>query len=269
MKVNEVIDRILTDSCGDFRFENTCDLIISGSGDTEVKGIVTTFMATVDVIREAIETGHNMIITHDPKYFAGADRTEWLKDDKVYIAKKKLIDDNKIVIWRYHDHMHIAKTDRIYDGLLNEIGWKDYLIKGQKHPHCYEIEETTLFDLAQFFKKKFSMNSVRYIGDPDMKIRRVGILVGGGSLGLGREEMPMELVREMELDTVVCGEITEWTLCAYINDASMLGFNNGMIILGHERTEEWGMKYMADWLKPLVEGIPVTFISAGEPFGYI
>lgn len=42
-----------------------------------------------------------------------------------------------------------------------------------------------------------------------------------------------------------------------------------MIVLGHERTEEWGMKYMADWLKPLVKGIPVTFISADEPFGYI
>lgn len=269
MTANQVIDRILTDSCGDFRLEKTCDLIISGRGDTEVKGIATTFMATVDVIHRAIEIGANMIITHEPTYFTGSDRTDWLKGDQVYNAKKKLLDDNKIVIWRYHDHMHMAKTDRIYDGLLKEIGWEKYLIKGQKHPHCYEIEETTLSDLAKFFKDKFSMDVVQYIGDRDMKCKRVAILVGGGSLGLGREEMPMELVREMDIDVVVCGEITEWTLCAYINDAQMLGFNKGMIVLGHERTEEWGMKHMVDWLKPLVNGVPVTFISAEEPFRYL
>ena len=269
MTANEVIERILTDSCGDFRLEKTCDLIISGSGDTEVKGIVTTFMATVDVIRKAIEIGANMIIMHEPTYYTGSDRTDLLMGDVVYNAKKKLLDDNNIVIWRYHDHMHMAKTDRIYDGLLKETGWKKYLIEGQIHPHCYNIEETTLLDLAGFFKEKFSMDVVQYIGNPDMKCRRAAILVGGGSLGLGREEMPMELIRDMDIDVVVCGEITEWTLCEYVNDAKMLGFNKGMIILGHERTEEWGMKYMAEWLKPLVDGVPVTFISAGEPFKYL
>lgn len=81
MTANQVIDRILTDSCGDFRLEKTCDLIISGSGDTEVKGIATTFMATVDVIYRAIEIGANMIITHEPTYFTGSDRTDWLKGD--------------------------------------------------------------------------------------------------------------------------------------------------------------------------------------------
>jgi len=269
MTANEVIDRILTDSCGDFRLEKTCDLIVAGKGDTEVKGIVTTFMATVNVIRKAVDIGANMIITHEPTYFNASDRTDWLKDDEIYKAKKKLIDDYQIVVWRYHDHMHLAKTDRIYDGLLKEIGWEKYLIKDQKHPHCYAIGEMTLQNLAEFFKEKFSMDTVRYIGNPKMKCRRVAILVGGGSLGLGREEMPMELVREMGIDVVVCGEITEWTLCAYINDADMLGFNKGMIVIGHERTEEWGMKYMAEWLKPLVDGIPVTFISAEEPFKYI
>lgn len=269
MKVKEVIDTILTDCCGDFRLEKTCDLIISGSGETEVTGIVTTFMATVDVIRQAIEIGANMIVTHEPTYFTGLDEIDWLKNDPVYIAKKKLIDDNNITIWRFHDHMHRAKTDRIYDGLLKEIGWEDHLLKDQRFPHCYEIEETTLAELAGFFKEKFSMDQVQIIGKPDMKCKRIGILVGGGSLGLGREQMPMELMREKELDVIVCGEITEWTLCAYANDAQMLGFNKAIIVIGHERTEEWGMKHMAEWLRPLLKGVPVTFVDAKEPFKYI
>ena len=240
---------------------------MSGHPDTEVTGIVTSFMATADVIRQAAAIGANMIITHEPTYFTGADTTEWLQGDVIYTAKKKLIEDNGIAIWRFHDHMHLAKSDRIYDGLLKEIGWERNVLEG-KRPHAYQIEPTTLGALADFFKQKMSMDVIRIVGNPDMPCSRVGILVGGGSLGLGREEMPMTFMREQKLDVMVCGEITEWTLCAYVNDATMLGFNKAMIVVGHERTEEWGMKHMADWLPELVQNIPVTFIDAEEPFTY-
>ncbi len=269
MTVQEIIAAILTDACGDFRLERTCDLLASGDPQMEVTGIGTSFMATVEVIHKAVEMGANLIITHEPTYFTGADQTDWLAGDPVYLAKRKLIEDNNLAIWRFHDHMHMASSDRIYDGLLKEIGWESFLMKEQPHPHCYEIEETSLGELAGFFKEKFSMDVVQLVGNPEMKCRRVGILVGGGSLGLGREQMPMELMREKELEVVVCGEITEWTLCAYVNDAQRMGFNKAMIVLGHERTEEWGMKHMAEWLRPLVKGLPVAFISAGEPFSYL
>jgi putative NIF3 family GTP cyclohydrolase 1 type 2 len=267
MKVREVIEAILNDSCGDFRLEKTCDLLMSGDPEMEVTGIVTSFMATVDVIREAAALGANMIITHEPTYFTGADTTGWLQDDLIYLAKKQLIEEHGIAIWRFHDHMHIGKSDRIYDGLLEELNWRQYLMEGER-PHAYEIPAMTVGELADFFKDKLSMDVIRIVGDPAMICQRVGILVGGGSLGLGREEMPMMFMREREIDVMVCGEITEWTLCAYVNDASMLGFRKAMIVVGHERTEEWGMKHMAKWLQPLVPGIPVAFVDAKEPFRY-
>lgn len=270
MNVGQVIETILTDSCGDFRLENTCDQLMSGSPDTEVTGIVTTFMATVEVIRQAKACGANLIVAHEPTYFTGPDRTDWLESDPVYEAKKRLIEENGIAIWRFHDHMHIAKAkiDRIYEGLLKEIGWENRLLE-PRPPHTYEIDETSLADLARFFKQKLGMDVIRVVGNPEMRCSRVGILVGGGSLGLGREQMPMELMRFKNLDVVVCGEITEWTLCAYVNDARMLGLKKGMIVVGHERTEEWGMKWMAKWLKPLVGGVPVRFVDAKEPFVYL
>jgi putative NIF3 family GTP cyclohydrolase 1 type 2 len=267
MKVQEVIEAILQDSCGDFRLKKTCDLLISGDPQTEVTGIVTSFMATVDVIRQAAALGANMIITHEPTYFTGADTTDWLQDDPVYQAKQRLIDEHGMAIWRFHDHMHIGKRDRIYDGLIKELGWESNLLPGER-PHAYEIAPITVGGLADFFKQKLSMDVIRIVGDPNMICRRVGILVGGGSLGLGREEMPMIFMREQRLDVMVCGEITEWTLCAYVNDAAMLGLQKAMIIVGHERTEEWGMKHMAEWLPRIVPGIPVTFVDAREPFLY-
>lgn len=268
MKVQEVIDRILLDCCEGRKLEQTCDVLASGSEDMEVTGIVTTFMATVGVIREAIAVGANLIITHEPTYFTGKDTLDWLQEDPVYLAKKQLIEEHGIVIWRFHDHMHLADTDRIYDGLLKELDWADKKLD-DKDAWGYLIEKTTVGELAGFLKERLGMKVIQIVGDPESACSRVGILVGGGSLGLGREQMPMELMQAKNLDVMICGDITEWTLCAYVNDAAMLGMNKAMIVIGHERSEEWGMKYMAEWLVPLVDGLPVTFVDAKEPFVYL
>ena len=257
MKVKEIIDEIIN-KFGGVKFEETCDQLISGSYDLEVSGVVTTFMATVDVIKQAIDCGANFIITHEPTYYTGTDKLDWLKDDPIYMEKKKMLDDHGIAIWRFHDHMHAAPTDLIYDGLLKEIGWEEYLVKELKFPHCYEIPEISLNELAEFFKIKLKMDVIQIVGSPETRCKRVGILVGGGSLGLGVEEMPMVLMKEQNLDVVVCGDITEWTLCPYIRDAAALNMNKAMLVLGHERSEEAGMKYMA-----------VYFIDAKEPFIYL
>jgi len=268
MKVREVVEAVLKQN-GGRKFDKTCDLLIEGDWESQVTGVVTTFMATVDVIRQASAAGCNLIITHEPTYFTGADHLEWLKNDPVYHTKKALIDDNKISIWRYHDHMHGGNTDLIYSGLLKTLGWQKYLDTKIPQPHCYTIPAATVSELVGFFKKKLGMEVIQVVGNPDMKCSRVGILVGGGSLGLGREEMPAKLMHDENLDVIVCGEITEWTLSAYVRDAAALGFNKALIIVGHERSEGPGMKQLPALLQPLLKGIPVKFIDAGEPFIYL
>jgi putative NIF3 family GTP cyclohydrolase 1 type 2 len=267
MKVREVIKVILSLN-GEKKIEPTCDQLIEGNWDNEVTGVATTFMATIDVIRQAIKEHCNLIITHEPTYFTGADRTDWIKDDPVYQQKKALINDNKISIWRYHDHMHSGNEDLIYAGLLKELGWNKYLNTELPQPHCYTIPLTTVSALVTFLKKKLGMKVIRIVGKLKMKCSRVGILVGGGSLGLGKEEMPAELMHEQQLEVMICGEITEWTLSAYIRDAAAMGVSKAMIIVGHERSEEPGMKELAKLLKPLLPGILVCFINSEEPFIY-
>lgn len=71
------------------------------------------------------------------------------------------------------------------------------------------------------------------------------------------------------IDVAICGDITEWTLSAYVRDASQLGMNKGMLVLGHERSEEWGMKHLPEWLRSITGNLPVTFVNAKEPFTYV
>ena len=97
MKVREVVDRIVA-ATQTPPLDKTCDVLIAGEWEREVTGIVTTFMATVDVIRDAITRGANLIITHEPTYFTGWDTVDWLENDEVYLLKKRLIDlSNRIV----------------------------------------------------------------------------------------------------------------------------------------------------------------------------
>jgi putative NIF3 family GTP cyclohydrolase 1 type 2 len=220
------------------------------------------------VLRRAAEIGANLIITHEPTFFSSGEDTSWLQGNPVYELKKRFIEENGLTVWRFHDHMHAARPDLIYAGWEKLLGWEPYARPGG-HAHIYRLPETTVGGLCETFKRKLNMPCVRLIGDPDMKCRDVGVLVGGGSLGLGDELMPAKVMTEEKLDALVCGEIVEWTACAFVRDAAFLGLGKAMIILGHNRTEECGMQYLPEWMSPLVGGIPVFHISSGDPARYI
>ncbi|MEG1925374.1 MAG: Nif3-like dinuclear metal center hexameric protein [Ruthenibacterium sp.] len=277
MLIKEVVEKILVKS-GAPRLElsKTCDLLIIGDENAQVKKIATTFMATVEVINEAARQGVNFIITHEPTWFTGADNAEWAQNDPVYQKKKELIEKNHITIWRYHDHMHMGTYDGIYTGMDKELGWSNYQMTedlpylfGNQMKGCYKIPKTTLRELALNLKSIFEMDVVQIVGNANMPVERVGILVGGGSLGLGVEQMPMQVMHDASLDVLICGDIIEWTLPAYVRDAAALAINKGMLVLGHERSEEAGMKHLPTWLESITEEIPVVFIDAKEPFKYI
>ncbi len=103
---------------------------------------------------------------------------------------------------------------------------------------------------------------------PALRVEKVGVLVGGGSLGLGDELMPAKFMIERDLDVLICGEITEWTSCSYVRDAAQLGLNKAMIIVGHERTEGPGMKHLPAWLRPILPELEIIYLESGEPVAY-
>ena len=62
MTVQEIIYAIKRETGIELPKDQTCDQLMAGSPDMKVKKIACTFMATVDVIREAARQGLNMII---------------------------------------------------------------------------------------------------------------------------------------------------------------------------------------------------------------
>ncbi len=70
-------------------------------------------------------------------------------------------------------------------------------------------------------------------------------------------------------DVLAVGEINEWETCEYARDAISAGQKKALIVLGHANSEEPGMKYLAEWLKPLVPGVKITHVPCGEPMVFV
>ena len=89
----------------------------------------------------------NFIITHEPIFYNHLDRVDWLQDNPVYHAKRRLLDDHQITVWRFHDYWHSYEPDGIYTGLIRQLGWEQYLDLQANAP-LFNIPPTTVGELA-------------------------------------------------------------------------------------------------------------------------
>lgn len=270
MTAKEVVEKIQT-ACKVELPEGTVDGFVMGNPDAEVKRIATTFMATAEVIQKAAEAGCNLIITHEPIFYTSGDRAAWQDTDPMIQKKKELIEACHMTIWRMHDTMHGLKPDMIYTGMLKKMGWEAYIHEGNQH--ILDVPEMTVKEAAEHLKACLSIERMRFVGDENMRCKRIGFLLGAYSLclavGPGMEESISLWMQENEIDLLLAGEMLEWTSCAYIRDAAALQENRALLVLGHNRSEEAGMEYLAQWLQELVPEAEVQFIESGDTWKYL
>ena len=282
MTIRQVIDTILN-AVSAFPYPQTVDTIKAGDASQPVKGIVTTFLATQEVIHHAATLGSNLIITHEPTFYSDRDDVNWLYNDSVYNAKAQLIEQNGIVIWRFHDFWHLYRPDGILTGLLKALGWEAYLLaedpwvtspRGREvlrmlgleiladpqRSYVCQIPPVSFIELAQMLKTQLDIQVVRVVGPDNMACSRIWLLPGSPP-----SQIEIGALSREDIDVVVVGEVNEWETPEYVRDAQYAGLHRGLIILGHANSEEAGMQWLAEWLRPRLIGITVTHIPAGNP----
>ncbi len=86
--VAAVIESILSGIPGAPR-RDTVDVVKAGDPAQRCTGVVTTFLATLEILRKAVGLGANLVVSHEPVFYNHLDETAWLSDDRVYVAKRR------------------------------------------------------------------------------------------------------------------------------------------------------------------------------------
>ena len=242
----------------------------AGDPNTAVKGIATTAMATMGVLRQAAEAGANLVFSYEPTFFGRqdgppppappGDRPAFFRgldaNDPVYLAKKAFIEENGMVVYRLRDSWQSQKGAEMTAGLADTLGWSKNRVPADDA--LYEIPAASAEEVVALLREKLNMRGgLRAVGDRTAQVRQVLLLPGFMT--------PATMwARYIEADMLVTGEVREWENTFYAADMYTAGEKRGLVTLGRVVSEDPGMRVCAEWLKTVAGGIPTHWISADD-----
>jgi putative NIF3 family GTP cyclohydrolase 1 type 2 len=241
---------------------STVDTLKDGDPSVAVTGIATTFLDTMDVLREAVRRGDNLIITHEPTFYNHMDDVKSFAGDAVYEEKRAYIEQHHLVVYRLHDEIHAdPRGDQILAAFYEAMGWDhDQHRPRASGANFVTIAPMTLKQLAEELKTRLRAETIRLEGDPNLHVTEVAVLPG--SVGLAKQ---VWAISQPGIEVLIAGEASEWETVEYVRDAVAQGRPKALVLLGHEVSEEPGMESCARDLRALFAGVRVDHLPAGQP----
>lgn len=257
LTANDVVDRIKAKLAeeGVVWRPSMFDGFHLGDPQVPVTGIAVSFQATFDVLKRAHAEGKNFVVSHECTFWDGFDPVVVMRGDPVCEAKIRFAEQNKMAVWRIHDHWHRRRPDPVFGALARKLGWASNLIEGR--PRRYEIAETSLADVARQIQQRLGSKNVVVVGDPALRVKTIGDCI---------HVLSTVLPALRTSDVALVGETGQYDTFEYVRDAVNLGMKKGLIMISHQALEEWGMEEFAQWVKPAVPDVPVAWLSSGDPF---
>lgn len=256
MKAAYLVNKLCGKDC--HTAEGTVDIFKLGDPEAELSRVAVCFIATPDVIRDAAEWGAELIITHEPSFY---DHWDNIPDHKIALAKRSLLEETGVTLFRYHDHPHfgIEGTDCFSDGFIDALGWKGTF----EGPLNFVLDEAmSPREMMREIEEKLDVHHVRIAGETSRPARRVVLLLGarGG-------EWNSFLASDTD-EVAIGGEVCEWATMEAVRDAAQLGIPKTAIVMGHAASERDGMKYITKMLREKFtdSGIEFRYFEAGETY---
>jgi putative NIF3 family GTP cyclohydrolase 1 type 2 len=235
---------------------NSPDGLKAGAASTVVKGIATTAMATLDVLKQAAAANANLVLTYEPTFYGRADTGP--PGDPLVKAKREFIEKHSLVVYRLRDRWQARKGDEMIAGLADALGWSKRRIKPDDA--VYEIPAASGAETVDSIRRKLNLRAgLRAVGDRKATIRRV-------LLHPGPMTPAIMWKRYSEVDMLIAGEVREWENTLYAADMFTAGEKRVLVTLGRVVSEDPGMRACAQWLKTVVPEVPSKWIGADDPY---
>jgi putative NIF3 family GTP cyclohydrolase 1 type 2 len=252
----QVADRIRSNLGVAWR-PQTVDGFKAGDPATAVTGIAVTVLATTDVLRRAAAAGQNLVITQEPLYYAANDDPGNRAKDPVYLAKKAVIDEHHLVVFRFSEHWNSRQPNESAKALAATLRWTSEL---KDAPQIYQIPETTLEGLAAQIRSRLPIRGgLRMVGQPRLKVRSVYLAPGTTSLA-------MAVTNLQKADAILAGEPREWEAIPYALDTWSSDRGKGIISVGRMVSDNPGMSACAGWIGSLVPEVRVDSVAVSDPY---
>jgi hypothetical protein len=235
--------------------DGTADGFKAGSADAIVGGVVTTVMATADVLRRAAVAGRNLMIVQEPTFYSAADDGGGRAGDAVFTAKKAFVDEHHLVVWRFSDHWNARRPSEPVAALANALGWSAY--RQADADGLYKVPDIRLGALVEHVRTKLHVRGgLRWLGPSDMPVRTV-------LLSPGTTDLPSTVARMPRADVIIAGEPREWEAVPYVLDARP---RKAMIAVGRVVSLEPSAAACATWIRSLTPELPVEAMATGDPY---
>ena len=163
--------------------------LLIGSPEDPVHGVLVGFDCTPELIKEAVEKGCDMVVTHHPLIFKGIRRIH--ADDPVGAAVMLAV-RHGVAVYAAH-----TTADKVMAGvsgaMARRLGLKDIGILAPEEDPAVGLgclgdfpEPMTGTEALSYVKEKFGLRVIRSSKPLETPIRRVAVMggSGGGEMGL-------------------------------------------------------------------------------------
>jgi len=253
MKAIELIKSINGDY---YDTEKRFDGWIAGECEKEIKRVAVCMFPTLKVLREVAQWGADMLIPHEPTFNHGHDQ---FIPTPVTLAKKQIIDESGLVIYRLHDFMHAVYPDMIDKGLMDRLGIAGHF---EGKDDFVLDEPISAIELAKRVEAQLGMQHVRICGSRDHKTTHLTLECGAPGSTL------LETIRSGDFELIVTGELCEWNEGEYIRDWCELSGDKAAIITGHALGERAGMKCLTKSLSERYPELEFRYFECGDVYSY-
>lgn len=253
MKLEKIIEKMDMNYPPELAYEWDNSGLVLGDKSREIKKIAVTLDVTEDVLREAADSGCDLIISHHPPVFGGVKSIT--TDDR--IGKMLLFAAERgIALFAAHTNADTAENG-INAKLAEMFGLKNTEIiepNGEKTGlgRIGDTEAETLADFCRRIKTVLKTPFVRVSGNKNQIVKRVA--VGSGSCS---ELIPKAI--EMGADVLVTADVKYHTCLDYVSDKFSIAD------AGHFPTEN----IVKDMFAEIFKGEDIVFSSQRDVFEII
>ncbi len=172
-----------------------------GSLNQEVKKVMIALDGSTKVIDEAIMNDTDLLITHHPFMFNSMLSMDY--DNPLQERIRKVI-KNDLNVFSMHTNFDVAEGG-MNEILAERLGLKNIhfvgdTINNESFIRIGEVDDITLADFLDVVKTKLKVDGLRYTGNLNKKIHKVGILAGSGGFEL-------YLASRLHCDAFITGEV--------------------------------------------------------------